>query len=61
MSNGLNYVWRLLRGESPRSVIESMPWEDFEKVKEFTMKLNKTPLNRSQRRKIERKMKTVRR
>lgn len=59
MSSGLKYISRLLRGESPKSVIKSMPEEDFEKVKEFIGGLSKTPLNRSQRRKIERKMKTV--
>ena len=55
MSSGLKYISRLLRGESPKSVIKSMPEEDFEKVKEFIGGLSKTPLNRSQRRKIERK------
>lgn len=61
MSNGLSYVLRLLKGESPKSVLESMPEEDYAKFKSATANLGKTGLNRQQRRKMERNLKTVRR
>lgn len=61
MNNGLNYVLRLFRGESPRSVIESMPEEDYAKFQAATSNLKGTGLNRQQRRKIERKMKDIKR
>lgn len=61
MSNGLNYIMRLFRGESPRSVIESMPEEDYAKFQAATRNLKETGLNRRQRRKIEREMKAIKR
>ena len=61
MSNGLSYVLRLLKGESPKSVFDSMPDEDYAKFKSATANLGKTGLNRQQRRKMERKIKTIRR
>lgn len=61
MTNGLNYVLRLFRGESPQSVIESMPKEDYAKFQAVAGNLKGTGLNRQQRRKIQQKMKTVKR
>lgn len=61
MGNGLNYVLRLFKGESPQSILQSMPDEDYAKFQALTSNLKGTGLNRQQRRKIERKMKTVKR
>ncbi|RHV92560.1 hypothetical protein DXA95_12200 [Odoribacter sp. OF09-27XD] len=61
MGNGLNYILRILKGESPKSVIESMPEEDYAKFQAVASNLKGTGLNRQQRRKIERKMKTIKR
>lgn len=61
MGNGLNYILRILKGESPKSVIESMPEEDYAKFQAVTSNLKGTGMNRQQRRKMERKMKTIKR
>lgn len=61
MGNGLNYILRLFRGESPQSILQSMTEEDYAKFQAVTSNLKESGLNRQQRRKIERKMKTVKR
>lgn len=61
MGNGLNYILRILKGESPKAVLESMPEEDYAKIRAVTSNMNGTGLNRQQRRKMERKMKTIKR
>lgn len=61
MSSGISYIWRILKGESPLSVLQSMPKEDFDKVQAVADNLKATGLNRQQRRKMERKMKTIKR
>lgn len=59
--NGLNYIWRILKGESPSDVLASMPSEDYDKLSSAVKNLKKTNLSRQQRRKIERKFNTVKR
>ncbi|WP_302994164.1 hypothetical protein [Parabacteroides goldsteinii] len=59
--SGWNYILRILRGESPSAVLESMPEKDFEKVSSAVANLKNTNLSRQQRRKIERKFKAVKR
>ena len=49
---GLKYILRLLAGESPESIIKSMPDKDLSKVKEFAQNVDKSRLNHSQRRKL---------
>lgn len=61
MGNGLNYVLRLLKGESPQSVIESMTEEDYSKLQAAKEQLKISGLNRQQRRKMERKMNKIKR
>lgn len=61
MSSGISYIWRILKGESPISVLQSMPKEDFDKVQAVVGNLKATGMNRQQRRKMERKMKTIKR
>lgn len=61
MGNGLNYVLRLLKGESPQSVIESMTEEDYSKLQAAKEQLKASGLNRQQRRKMERKMNKIKR
>lgn len=61
MGNGLNYVLRILKGESPKSVLESMPEEDYAKIQAAAANFKSIGLNRQQRRKMERKMKTIKR
>ena len=61
MGNGLNYVLRLLKGESPQSVIESMTEEDYSKLQAAKEQLKVAGLNRQQRRKMERKMNKIKR
>ncbi|MBD9177583.1 MAG: hypothetical protein EGP82_00120 [Odoribacter splanchnicus] len=61
MGNGLNYVLRLLKGESPQSVIESMTEEDYSKLQAAKEQLKVSGLNRQQRRKMERKMNKIKR
>ena len=61
MGNGLNYVLRLLKGENPQSVIESMPEEDYSKLQAAKEQLKVAGLNRQQRRKMERKMNKIKR
>ena len=53
---GLKYILRLIRGESPESIIKSMPEEDFNRVKEFARGIDKSGLNRAQRRKLEKQL-----
>lgn len=61
MGNGLNYVLRLLKGENPQSVIESMPEEDYSKLQAAKEQLKVAGLNRQQRRQMERKMSKIKR
>ena len=61
MGNGLNYVLRLLKGESPQSVIESMTEEDYSKLQAAKEQLKVSGLKRQQRRKMERKMNKIKR
>lgn len=53
---GLKYVLRILRGESPESVIKSMPEDDFNKLKRFAQGIDKSVLNRAQRRRLEKQL-----
>ncbi len=53
---GLKYVLRILRGESPESVIKSMPEDDFNKLKGFAQDIDKSVLNRAQRRRLEKQL-----
>ncbi len=58
---GWGYILRILKGESPKDVLASMPDKDFDKVSEVVGNLKATNLTRQQRRRIEREFKTVRR
>lgn len=58
---GWGYILRILKGESTKDVLASMPEKDFEKVSEVVGNLKATNLTRQQRRRIEREFKTVRR
>lgn len=58
---GWSYIFRLLKGESPSDVLESMLDKDFEKVSSAVANLKMTNLPRQQRRKIERKFNAVKR
>lgn len=58
--SGWNYVLRILKGESPASVIASMPEGDYEKVASAVDSMKGSGLSRQQRRKVERKLKCVR-
>ena len=53
---GLKYLLRVLRGESPESIIKSMPEEDFNKIKGFAQGIDKRALNRAQRRRLEKQL-----
>lgn len=53
---GLKYILRLLHGESPESIIKSMPEEDFNKIKGFAKGIDKRALNRAQRRRLEKQL-----
>lgn len=53
---GLKYVLRLLGGESPENVIKSMPEDDFNKIKGFAQGIDKSVLNRAQRRRLEKQL-----
>lgn len=53
---GFKYILRLIRGESPESIIKSMPEEDFNKIKGFTQGIDKRALNRAQRRRLEKQL-----
>lgn len=53
---GLKYVLRLLRGESPVSVIKSMPEDDLNRLKEFGRGIDKSGLNRARRRELEKRL-----
>lgn len=59
--SGWNYVLRILKGESPREVLASMPDRDFNKVSDLVGGLRNTNLPRQQRRAIERKFKSLKR
>lgn len=52
---GLKYILRLLRGESPESIIKSMPEDDLDMIK-FARNIDKSVLNRAQRRRLEKKL-----
>lgn len=53
---GLKYLLRFLRGESPESIIKSMPEDDFNKIKGFAQGIDKSALNRAQRRRLEKQL-----
>ena len=53
---GLKYLLRFLRGESPESIIKSMPNEDFNKIKGFAQGIDKRALNRVRRRRLEKQL-----
>lgn len=61
MINGWNYVFRILKGESPKEVLASMPEKDYKKVSSAVDNLKNTNLPRQQRRKIERQFKALKR
>ena len=58
---GWGYILRILKGESPKDVLASMPEKDFEKVAEVVCNLKATNLSRLHRWSIEREVMTVRR
>ena len=49
---GWGYILRILKGESPKDVLASMPEKDFDKVSEVVGNLKATNLTRQQRRRI---------
>lgn len=53
---GFKYILRLIRGESPESIIKSMPEEDFNKIKGFAQGIDKRALNRARRRRLEKQL-----
>lgn len=53
---GLKYILRLLRGESPESIIKSMPEADFNKIKGFAQGIDRRALNRAQKRRLEKQL-----
>lgn len=59
--SGWSYIWRILKGESPKDVLASMPEKDYEKVSSAVDNLKNTNLSRQQRRKIERQFKALKR
>lgn len=59
--SGWDYIFRILKGESPSDVLASMPKKDYDKVASVVNNLNNTNLSRQQRRKIERKFNAVKR
>lgn len=59
--SGWSYIVRILKGESPSDVLESMPEKDFDKVSSIVANLKNTNMPRQQRRKIERKFNAVKR
>lgn len=59
--SGWSYIWRILKGESPKDVLASMPEKDYEKVSSAVDNLKNTNLPRQQRRKIERHFKALKR
>lgn len=61
MTNGWSYIFRILKGESPKDVMASMPKEDYEKVSSAINSLKETNIPRQQRRAIERKFRTIKR
>lgn len=59
--SGWSYIWRILKGESPKDVLASMPEKDYKKVSSAVYNLKNTNLSRQQRRKIERQFKALKR
>lgn len=59
--SGWSYIWRILKGESPKDVLASMPEKDYKKVSLAVYNLKNTNLPRQQRRKIERQFKALKR
>lgn len=59
--SGWSYIWRILKGESPKDVLASMPEKDYEKVSLAVDNLKNINLPRQQRRKIERQFKALKR
>lgn len=59
--SGWSYIVRILKGESPSDVLESMSEKDFDKVSSIVANLKNTNMPRQQRRKIERKFNAVKR
>lgn len=53
---GLKYMLRFLSGESSESIIKSMPEDDFNKIKGFAQGIDKSALNRAQRRRLEKQL-----
>lgn len=53
---GLKYILRLIRGECPESIIKSMPEDDLDMIKGFARNIDKSVLNRAQRRRLEKKL-----
>lgn len=58
---GLKYLLRLLRGESPWSIIKSMPVDDLDMIKGFAKDIDKSVLNRAQRRRLEKRLEKLNR
>lgn len=59
MMKGWNYVIRLLKGENPADVINSLPENDYKQLAEAVGSLGSTNLPRQQRRAIQRKFQKV--
>lgn len=53
---GLKYILRFLAGESPESIIRSIPDDDLSKAKELYRSVDKSALNRAQRRRMEKQL-----
>lgn len=58
---GLKYVLRLLGGESPESIIKSMPPDDLDVIKGFARDIDKSSLNRAKRREIKKRLERLNR
>lgn len=58
---GLKYVLRLLGGESPESIIKSMPPDDLDVIKGFARDIDKSSLNRARRCEIEKRLARLKR
>lgn len=61
MMKGWNYVIRLLKGENPADVINSLAENDYKQLEEAVGGLGSTNLPRQQRRAIQRKFQKVKR
>ena len=53
---GLKYMLRLISGESPGSIIKSMPEDDLDMIKAFARNIDKRALNRARRRRLEKQL-----